>query len=235
MECLFAPGLEPGSRWYELTDPDELRHLRALRLRRGEPVVLTNGCGVLVIAEFCGDNPQPPSAHFRLLSNLPAGEPPAPVGIALGILHERERLEFAVEKAVELGAREIVLLRTCYTQPVTVRMERLAAKVRAAVKQAHRAWLPLLRGPMTLAELLQQYGGWQLVVADITGDSPHPPPCVPTLLAVGPEGGWAAEELAAIREHRGMLWRLSARRLRSETAVIVALALLITGWEAAPR
>ncbi len=232
MECLFASELEPGEDVYELTEPAELRHLRALRLRPGESIALTNGRGTLVLAEFCGENPERSAAVFRILRELPPNELPAPVGIALGILHERERLEFAVEKAVELGVREISLLRTRYTQPVTVRLARLEAKIRAAVKQAHRAWCPRLRGPMALEELFRDFAYQQFVVCDIRGDLPEPLPRVPTLFLVGPEGGWAAEEMELFRQPGGRFWRLSPGRLRSETAVVVALALLLTGWEA---
>ena len=232
MECVFAPALELGQSWYELADPEELRHVRALRLRPGERVALTNGQGLLGVAEFVGYGPRSATARFRLLGELPSGELPVPVGIALGILHERERLEFAVEKAVELGVREICLLWTRYTQPRAVRPERLRAKIRAAVKQSHRAWMPQLRGPMTLEECVQSVlpAYRQRVIADSSGDVPQPLKVEPTVLLIGPEGGWAAEELELVRCRAEAVWRLAPRRLRSETAVVLALGFLIAGW-----
>ncbi|MCS7176527.1 MAG: 16S rRNA (uracil(1498)-N(3))-methyltransferase [Candidatus Kapabacteria bacterium] len=228
MECLYVPALEVGQAFVELTDPDELRHVRALRLRQGERVALTNGRGCLVVGELLQYSKAPPRALFRVVELLEPPEFPVRLGLAIGLLHDRERLEFAVEKAVELGVQEIVLLRTCYAQPCEVRLERLRAKVLAAVKQAHRAWMPSIRGPMGLVEccdsVLPAYR--QSIVAEVSGREPAPLRNSPTLVLVGPEGGWSAEELQILQQARAALWSLGQQRLRAETAAVVALGLV---------
>jgi 16S rRNA (uracil1498-N3)-methyltransferase len=225
MECLYVPQLEAGQVFCSVEAPEELRHVRALRLRQGERIALTNGCGVLVEAVFEGYDRRQQRAHFRIIAPLPGTEPSVPIGLVLSLLHERERLEFAVEKAVELGVRDIVLVVTRYTQLRSVRLERLQAKVVAAVKQAHRAWLPRLRGPMELHEccriVFPEYP--QRIVADVSGDLATPLSLAPVLVAVGPEGGWSPEELELLQQHGAVIWTLGPQRLRSETAAVVAL------------
>ncbi len=228
MECLYVPALKSGQDYVEVDDLEELRHVRALRLRQGETVALTNGQGLLVVAELCRIRAHPPAALFRVLGPLPSGELPVPIALALGVVRERERLEFAVEKAVELGVREIVLLRTERTQPVVPRLERLRAKIRAAVKQAHRAWFPLLHGPMTVQECCKDiFPRYPRRLVAQEGGEPlwsHPP--VPTLVLVGPEGDWSPQEVQLLQRNGATLWSLGSRRLRSETAAILTLGLV---------
>lgn len=228
MECLYVPALSPGQRRVEVADPEELRHLRALRLRPGERVALTNGRGVLVVAELEQVSSRPPRALFRVLDPLPDDELPVSVGLALGILQEGERLECAVEKAVELGVREIVLLRTERTQPVALRRERLQAKVRAAVKQARRAWFPTLYGPMTVEECCRQLFPHypRRLVAHEGGEPFWGHPHVPTLVLVGPEGGWSPQELELFGSHGALFWSLGTQRLRSETAAVLTVGIV---------
>lgn len=230
MECLYVPVLNRDQLCIELTEAEELRHVRALRLRIGERVALTNGQGLLVEAEFRAMRLRPVAAVFQVLRELPNPELPVPVALALGILQERERLEFALEKAVELGVREIVLLRTHRTQPVSVRLSRLQGKLRAAVKQAHRAWFPQLHEPIGLQDCCQRLFPLypRRLVADTGGVRLQYHECVPTLIMVGPEGGWAPEELELLRSHGATIWSLGMRRLRSETAVVATLSLVST-------
>jgi len=237
MECLYVPELGEEAQEVELSDAARLRHIRALRLRRGEPLLLSNGQGRLVQAVV--EQLRSDAVRLRVRMRLePSGELPVPVGIALGILHERERLEFALEKAVELGVREIALLRTHYTVAQTVRMERLQRKLVAALEQSHRAWLPTLYAPMSLQELLSEVAPRyaQLVFPEPDGEIPTPLPLRPTLLLIGPEGGWAEQERRAVGDCSLPVfrWRLAPRRLRSETALIAALALVTAALQPEP-
>ncbi len=237
MECLYVPELGEQAQEVELSDTARLRHIRALRLRRGELLLLSNGRGRLVQAVI--EQLRSDVVRLRVRTQLePSGELPVPIGVAVGLLHERERLEFALEKAVELGVRQIVLLCTRYTTAQTVRMERLQRKLIAALEQSHRAWLPTLLPPMSLQELLSEVAPRyaQLVFPELEGDVPTPLPARPTLLVVGPEGGWAESERRAVGDCSLPVfhWRLAPRRLRSETALIAALALVTAALQPKP-
>lgn len=102
MECLYTAELSTGMKTVRITDSDELRHAKALRLRKGERAMLTNGRGLCAIAVLnCMENS---TISFAILEELPGfGETGRRIGLALGILDSRERMEFAVEKATELG------------------------------------------------------------------------------------------------------------------------------------
>lgn len=134
-----------------------------------------------------------------------------------------ERTEWTVQKLTELGVDHMVVLRTARSvvrwDPVREAraLERLRRVVREAAAQARRTWLPEVDGPLEPADLIAGDRPW--VLADIDG----PPPAPSTVaVAVGPEGGWSAEEHALPLGRVG----LGTQVLRAETAAVAAGALL---------
>jgi 16S rRNA (uracil1498-N3)-methyltransferase len=226
MECLYAPDIEPHSINVVLTG-DEAHHARALRLREGEKIMLSNGrghCADAVVEAIAKQE-----VTCRLVRILPEhGELPYRVIIALGILDNRERMEFALEKAIELGASDFVPLLTKHSERDRTKPERLAAKALAAMKQSHRARLTRLHEPMTPQALLTMLPAeTHIVLADIEGQKPLPYHAESVCLCVGPEGGFSEEEQILLRnDARTVLWMLAPTRLRAETAALSGLSAL---------
>lgn len=226
MECLYAPDIEPHSTSIVLIG-DEAQHARALRLRTGENIMLSSGrgyCADAVVEEISKQE-----VTCRLVRILPEhGELPYRVIIALGILDNRERMEFALEKAIELGASDFVLLLTKHSERDRTKPERLAAKALAAMKQSHRARLTRLHEPMTPQALLTMLPAeTRIVLADTEGQKPSPYCAESVCLCVGPEGGFSEEEQMLLRnDARTVLWTLAPTRLRAETAALSGLSAL---------
>ncbi|GAB1430400.1 RsmE family RNA methyltransferase [Ignavibacteria bacterium] len=228
MECLYAPELRAGIKTVNISDYDEVRHTKALRLRKGERAMLTNGCGLCAIAALnCSASN---SASFTVLEELPDfGETGRRLGLALGILDSRDRMEFAVEKAVELGITDFFPLICERSQRKTASTERLNAKILAAVKQCRRAVLPALHAAVGISGFIAHSATdfKSFILADADG---KPPTSVAdsAVIIVGPEGGFSAHEIAIINTGAAHLQRLSLapRRLRAETAAIAALAVI---------
>ena len=141
-----------------------------------------------------------------------------------------EPLSWAVEKATELGAAEVTLVRSERTQSFRAaptllpRLERVA---RAAAKQCGRADWPSLAGPLALARVLEDAGFSHRFFLDFDGDAfPKKLSTAPAALLVGPEGGWSAGERSAASALGWKIVTLPAGRLRAETAVVAALTLV---------
>jgi RsmE family RNA methyltransferase len=80
---------------------------------------------------------------------------PVPRILGIGVLENRDRMEFAVEKAVELGATHIIPLITDHSGFARTTSNRLVAKAIAALTQCGRLWLPEIHAPTLLHDALR--------------------------------------------------------------------------------
>jgi 16S rRNA (uracil1498-N3)-methyltransferase len=207
-----------------LSDQDVHHFSRALRLRPGEVVSVSDGRGGSRLCEWHG-------GPLGLLSD-PTWEPrPDPLLTVACALTKGEHPEWAVQKLTEAGADRVVIMVTdrCVARWAPNnqgrQLERLREIARQAAMQSRRCWLPLVEGPVPFSALvggddgrpgsgavaLAEQGGGPLTLA------------TPTVL-VGPEGGWSDEELAAVPEGRRVA--LGPNVLRAETSAVAAGVLL---------
>lgn len=146
---------------------------------------------------------------------------------------KKSALEFAVEKATELGARRIRLILTRRTQPQHVRMDRLEAIAIESAEQTGRLDVPQVLAPERLDSVLHDWAGRRLMFCDETGGAPVlralEPATEPWSILIGPEGGFAPEEREQLRALPfTTAVSLGPRVLRADTAAIAALTL----WQA---
>ncbi|MFN3945065.1 MAG: 16S rRNA (uracil(1498)-N(3))-methyltransferase [Allosphingosinicella sp.] len=155
---------------------------------------------------------------------------------------KRGRIDWLVEKATELGAARLVPVLTRRTIVDKLNLDRLRAHVVEAAEQCERTALPELAEPVKLPALLSGWpAGRALYFADEQGGTPLAEAVAPgpAALLVGPEGGFTAEERAAVRavpEARPVA--LGPRILRADTAALAALSIWMAtagDWGAAPR
>jgi 16S rRNA (uracil1498-N3)-methyltransferase len=219
--------------------PGAAKHLQhVLRLRRGDRFILFDGHGhdfAAEIKDLRGTN---------LIARVgAAGSPePAPaLRIHLGIgVSKGERMEFAIQKAVELGVNELTPLWTC-RGVVKLDGERLARKITrwqgiiiSACEQSGRRVLPRLHQPVKLADwLAHDHPGGVLLDhrAEATLDrlsAPHAD--TPISLAIGPEGGLSKDERALATAKGFTAVRMGPRVMRTETAPLAAIAAMQALW-----
>lgn len=149
---------------------------------------------------------------------------------------KKSALEFAVEKATELGARRVSLVVTHRTQTQHVRMDRLDAIAIEAAEQTGRLDVPVIDEPAKLGDLLDGWeAGRRLMFCDETGGAPVMAALAaagsgPWAILIGPEGGFSPEERERLRALPfTTAVSLGPRILRADTAAIAALTL----WQAA--
>jgi 16S rRNA (uracil1498-N3)-methyltransferase len=224
MECLYLPDLIKGNNTIQLPK-DECQHLKALRLRTGDSIMLTNGIGLGAdgIIEINGTK----QAQVRINHFFEEmGEIERNVTLALGILSNRERFEFALEKAIELGVKTFVPLITKHCQKNIVKHERMQAKAIAAIKQCKRARLPEIAEPISLVSFLESIpSDTQLVHATQFGNPAREFQFHSNVIMfVGPEGGFAPEEEELLTKKNASPINFGNRRLRAETAAMIGTA-----------
>lgn len=145
---------------------------------------------------------------------------------------KKDRTDFLVEKATELGASRLLPVITRYTQSSRLNTERLQATATEAAEQSRRLSVPEVAAPAALDALL---AGWPvdrpLIYLDETG---HGQPLATVLqdscngiaFLIGPEGGFSSDELDALGKLTfSVAADLGPRILRAETAATSALAI----------
>ncbi|HEV8431788.1 MAG TPA: RsmE family RNA methyltransferase [Thermoanaerobaculia bacterium] len=215
----FAPGDRIAIRG------DELHHAaRVVRVREGEEVELFDGKGIAAHGVITAV--QQDQLVVNVLTIIDAREARLSITLAMSII-ALDRFELVLQKATELGVRSILPI---VTERVEIRPERYRGKqerweriIFEAVKQCGRARTPQLESPLPYLEAIARPGMKVVLDAD-TDPSPsvHASP-EPQTLFIGPEGGWSEHELELARTAGARFRRLGARRLRAETAAIVAL------------
>jgi 16S rRNA (uracil1498-N3)-methyltransferase len=156
---------------------------------------------------------------------------------------KRTRVDFIAQKATELGVSRLVPVFTRYTQVERVNVERLAANAVEAAEQSGRLTVPEIAEPMPLEPLLADWPAERhILLCDESGTAPGAVTTLrdaekgPWAVLIGPEGGFAPQELEASRRLAHVTpISLGPRILRADTAVISALTLwqaLLGDWRA---
>jgi 16S rRNA (uracil1498-N3)-methyltransferase len=210
----------------------ELRHLHALRLGPGDRLVVfdEHGCEHDVVLERLG----PRAAEVTIVaSRRPTRESPLDLVLAPALL-KGSKMDLVVEKATELGVRRIAPVLSRHTigrGEHVARWQRLAL---AAAKQSGRTTVPTVDAPVPFAALLASpWPGLRLFAWEEEGTRGFdalPTGADAAVIVVGPEGGFAAPEVAAARAASFTTVRLAGRVLRAETAAIAAVVLCQHRW-----
>ena len=152
---------------------------------------------------------------------------------------KKAHFDFMIEKATELGVREIQPILTQRTQIREVNTDRAYVICREAAEQSDRLTIPAIGEPVTLADLVDVFPKDRaLIVCAEWGEAtpihealnnPALRECAKAAIVTGPEGGFAAEELEQLHKAPNAHFvRLGPRILRADTAAIAAL----TCWQA---
>jgi 16S rRNA (uracil1498-N3)-methyltransferase len=236
---------EPGS--LAVLGGDEGFHAATVRrIRPGERLVLGDGAGVLAHCEVVHAGRDGLRAQVLERWSVAPGRPPVTVVQALP---KSERSELAIELATEAGADAFLAwqaarcVATWQGARVDKGLRRWRAAARSAARQSRRAHVPAVEGVLSTAELTQRVrdevaaGATALALHESATDrlaDIELAQAKSVLLLVGPEGGIAEDEMAALSDAGAAAVRLGPQVLRTSTAAAVALGalgVLTTRWD----
>jgi 16S rRNA (uracil1498-N3)-methyltransferase len=211
---------------------------RVLRAETGQLYELSDGqCLWLARTESVGRD----EVQFSLVEPLPAPVAPVRIELLLAIV-KFDRFEWALEKATELGAEEIVPLAADRSEKGLIaaagkRAERWKRILAESAQQARRLRIPALRDAAKSRDLFRASAApLRLLLSERTGARPLREVLEPVALArrnddaprvaiaIGPEGGWTDAEFASADACGFVEAALGTNILRTETAVCAALA-----------
>jgi 16S rRNA (uracil1498-N3)-methyltransferase len=225
---------EVGGAAVRISGPDAHHAARALRIRPGEEITVSDGCGNVVRARVTSSSSSSLTGDVIARASV---EQPSPRVIVFPAVPKAGKLDAVVQKLTEIGVDEI---RPWFAARSVVRWdgakapahaERLRAIAREAAMQSRRAWLPVVTDPGPLdnvpatAVVLDESAGVRL--------SAILPAVAPKEIGVvvGPEGGMAPDEVERLAGIGAHVASLGDQILRTETAAVVGPALVLARYE----
>lgn len=229
---LYAPSLPSRGGLVELTG-SHARHVSVLRMRAGDPLVLFDGEGCEAVGRIESIDADRVLCHAEAPRQTDTGMAHVVLMLALP---KGSKVDDCVRMATELGVGEVVLMQTERTVPrwdprrIGDKISRLGRIAQEAAAQSERSDVPVIHPPETCAQWLERFPSKaQGVVFAARAGRPmphlsHRPK--QWWCAIGPEGGFTDDEVAAFRSAGFAVASLGSRILRVETAVPAALAVL---------
>lgn len=203
--------------------PEEEAHhaVHVVRIGPGDECRVVDGCGGLYRVRLSMESG---ALVGRILDGTRVERPQTRIALGFPVLRQRARLEWLIEKAVEVGADRLIPIAWDRSVKGTSgeQLRRWTRIVREAMKQSEQRWLPRIEEEVEPAGLgLDEC----LVLADPEG-SEEPPRIAgrgSVLLLIGPEGGVSTAEREGLIARGCEIWSLGPSRLRAETAAIVGM------------
>lgn len=206
--------------------PDESKHaVKVLRLQNGDSIELIDGEGGLYHATITDNHPKRCAFRVDCVNQEP--ERTAKIHIAIAPTKNLDRIEWFVEKAVEIGVDEISFLLCSNSERKVLKLDRIEKKAISAMKQSLKARKPKLNDLIPYPDFISNLKGPQKFIAYVDFENPRQlqdeiqagqSVCV----LIGPEGDFSNEELTAAEKYGFKKVGLGKSRLRTETAGIVA-------------
>ena len=211
-----------------LDKPQSHYLVNVLRLGEGAPLLLFNGRDGEWRAAVARAHKT--ATVLTLLDRSRPQTPLSPIAYAFAPL-KSARLDYMVQKAVEMGAGRLRPVLTQNTQVTRVNVERMRANVREAAEQCGLLALAEVASPVSLEALLIAEPGMRLLVCDERAEAPaltvlqglEPGPAT---VLIGPEGGFTQDERERLMAAGAIRLSLGPRILRADTAGVAALALI---------
>ena len=230
MNLFYFPDIKHGETIVDLKS-DEVQHItKVLRNGPGDEMIATNGEGWAFRLRIVGVSKKAIRCdvlNSKLYDRLPHHN----LHIGFGILRLRDRLEFAIEKAVELGVGGIHLINADRSERSNIKLDRLDAIAASAMKQSLQVYKPELFLHNSLDAFLKSFSG-NIIAAHEMSVDPIQKQLKSDMLddklaiLIGPEGGFSDRETGNLESKEIPLASLGPIRMRAETAVVKLISIV---------
>ncbi len=233
---LFYSNLLPENNTL-IVEGEECHHIKdVMRHKTGDEIYISNGQGKIFKTEILSINKSRITTHIR--ETFTFQNKLGDIYFCVPRLKSTDRFEFALEKCVELGITNFIVFESARSIAKGEKIDRWEKILLSAMKQSLRSWQPKITYVNSLEKIFQLDGIKILFDQNAEEDfnsflnsSPHSEQGEAGQFSIrnlyfifGPEGGLTKEELAEQGAERSV--KLSDNRLRSETAIVTAAALI---------
>lgn len=227
MALFYQPLISEGSYFL---DPEESRHcIKVLRFSTGDRIRVLDGKGGIYECKITRPNPK--QCAFEVITTQQREKPPFHIHIAIAPTKNLDRMEWFIEKAVEIGIQEVSFILCQNSERRVLKPERLEKKAVSAMKQSQNAFLPTIHAMESYSSVLDSINEDLRYIAHVDFDNPvmlskTAPAGKNYCVLIGPEGDFTNDELALAAKKGFQKVSLGNSRLRTETAGIVACHIL---------
>lgn len=224
----YEPDIQQNHHEFELSEATARHCLQVLRMKKGEALLLTDGKGNLFTSVIKNDNKKHCVVSITKTEMHNALQPF--ICIAIAPVKNASRLEWFVEKATEIGINKIVLLQTKRTEKINFKQERLLSIMASAMFQSQQVWLPELVTDEFSSFIANNKSEVQLIAHCLNTGNKQTLSSFNSFqsatILIGPEGDFTEEEIELALNKNYQPVSLGKTRLRTETAGVLAAAVL---------
>jgi 16S rRNA (uracil1498-N3)-methyltransferase len=210
---------------------DASRHIvQVLRMKKGEQLQLTDGKGNLLTSEITDDNKKKCVVKIKVTRHTEQG--PRKISIGISLIKNAGRFEWFLEKATEIGITEIIPMICERTEKQHFRFERMKNILVSAMLQSQQSWLPEMKEAKSFDDIIKHSMQSQKFIAHCVEDKKVSltdainAATDSQIILIGPEGDFTKSEIESALHYHFIPVIIGETRLRTETAGIVAGALL---------
>lgn len=210
-----------------ILEDDEFRHLKVVRKNVGEKILITDGAGNIYTSVISVINKHDCVASIESTEIQQISRPL--FHLAIAPTKNIDRIEWLLEKCVELGLYKISFIACRHSERKDVKTERLKRIAISAIKQSGKALLPVINEMQPFNNFLKtELEEQRLICAMEAGPENHIKhllkPGKDAVILIGPEGDFHESEILAAKDSGFVLTSLGTERLRTETAAMAACA-----------
>ncbi|GAB3949164.1 16S rRNA (uracil(1498)-N(3))-methyltransferase [Spirosoma harenae] len=230
MHLFYQPHIDSLQSVNVLSDDDSRHAIKTLRLGIGDAIAVTDGhgnCHSAVISQAdarrCG---------FRITDTQTTAPRPFSIRICVAPTKNLDRIEWFVEKAVEIGIERISFFFGQHSERRILKLERLEKIAISAMKQSLQSFLPQLDEAVPFTELVKTIQEEGRFIAHLPTNKPPvnlakvAMPESQYVVLIGPEGDFSEREIQQVVDAGFRMVTLGSNRLRTETAALTACQLL---------
>lgn len=219
----YQPGIQYGSLFL---DPEESRHAtKVLRRKAGDTIHITDGKGVLYTCKIT--EAMAGKCAFRIESSEQEKTKDFYIHIAIAPTKNPDRIEWFVEKSIEIGIDEISFIECDNSERTSIKNERIEKLAISAMKQSLKLTLPNIHSIRKLQDFIKVDNSSKKFIAYV--DQTNPDELFKTAIPkenytvlIGPEGDFSPAELELALQNGYNKVALGPSRLRTETAGLAA-------------
>lgn len=227
----YLESFDASQQLITLNEETSKHVVQVLRMKEGESLQLTDGKGNFLLATITDAHKKHCTVQIQSTSYKPQAA--RKITIAISLVKNANRFEWFLEKATEIGVAEIIPLLCERTERQHFRFDRMKGILVSAMLQSQQTWLPVLHEPVKFENLkMMQFENALKLIAHCEETEKNPfsnfqidqfSNCI---ILIGPEGDFTTTEInqAITEEYKPVM--LGETRLRTETAAVVAAALL---------